>query len=144
MNYTQSFEEFSAGLGPTDLALYAGVGVVLFVLFKDQMSPVQKFLSDLFNKAKDTVTDLTESKVNTPVPPPVAPVPGPVPVTPPPPAPVLVRPDNDPNKVFFEMVASWKHTRDLAVKHGCGEAVKSLDDTFQYLAPTVCEGDNNE
>jgi len=143
MNYTQSFEEFSAGLGPTDLALYAGVGVVLFVLFKDQMSPVQKFLLDLFNRAKDTVVDLTKPDPNTPAPAPVAPVPGPVPVTPPTP-PVLVRPENDPNKVFFEMVASWKNTRDLAVKHGCEEAVKSLDDTFQYLAPTVCEGENNE
>jgi hypothetical protein len=143
MNYTQSFEEFSTGLGPTDLALYAGVGVVLLVLFKDQMSPVQKFILDLFNKAKDTVADLTERKV-TPEPVPLSPVPGPIPVTPSSPAPILVRPDSDPNKVFFEMVASWKQTRDLAVKHGCEEAVKSLDDTFQYLAPTVCEGENNE
>lgn len=144
MNYTQSFEEFSSGLGPTDLALYAGIGVVLFVLFKDQMSPVQKFLLDLFNKTKDAVSDLTQPDPSTPVPPPVAPVPGPIPVTPPSPAPVLVRPDSDPNKVFFEMVASWKQTRDLAVRHKCEEAVKSLDDTFQYLAPTVCEGENNE
>ena len=35
MNFTQSFEEFSAGLQPIDLALYAGVGVILWVLFKD-------------------------------------------------------------------------------------------------------------
>jgi hypothetical protein len=134
MNYTQSFEEFSSGLAPTDLALYAGLGIVLFVLFKDEMSPVQKFLLDLFNKAKDTVTDLAKPDPNPPVT-------GPVPVTPPSPAPILIRPDNDPNKVFFQMVASWKQTRDLAAKQGCESAVKSLDDVFQYLAPTVCEGE---
>ena len=38
MNFTQSFEEFSAGLGPMDLALYAGVGIVIWVLFKDQLT----------------------------------------------------------------------------------------------------------
>ena len=29
MNFTQSFEEFSSGLGPMDLALYAGIGIIL-------------------------------------------------------------------------------------------------------------------
>ena len=45
MNYmTQSFEEFSKSLGPTDLALYAGAALVLWVVFKDKLSPVQKLL----------------------------------------------------------------------------------------------------
>jgi len=153
MNYKQNFEEFATSLGPTDLALYAGIGVILYVLFKDQMSPVQKFLLDLFNKAKENVVDLTNATVNNvPVPlPPLPTVPspangtvvGPIPVTPPA-VPVLVRPDNDPNNVFFQMIASWKQTRDLAVENGCEEAVKSLDDTFQYLSPTVCQGENND
>ena len=49
MNFTQSFEEFSSGLGPMDLALYAGIGIILWVLFKEQLSPVQKILTDLIN-----------------------------------------------------------------------------------------------
>ena len=52
MNFTQSFEEFSSGLGPMDLALYAGIGIILWVLFKEQLSPVQKILTDLINKVK--------------------------------------------------------------------------------------------
>ena len=42
MNLTQSFEEFSSGLAPMDLALYAGIGIILWVLFKDKLSPVQR------------------------------------------------------------------------------------------------------
>ena len=49
MNYSQSFEEFSSSVGPTDLALYAGVGIALFVLFKDRLSPVQKVLIDFID-----------------------------------------------------------------------------------------------
>ena len=33
MNFTESFSDFSNKLGPMDLALYAGVGIVLWVLF---------------------------------------------------------------------------------------------------------------
>ena len=52
MNFTQSFEEFSSGLGPTDLALYAGIGLVLWVLFKDKLSPVQQILTTLLDRLK--------------------------------------------------------------------------------------------
>ena len=46
MNYaTESFNDFASRIGPTDLALYAGAALVLFVLFKDKMSPVQKIVS---------------------------------------------------------------------------------------------------
>lgn len=138
MNYSQSFEEFSSGIGPTDLALYAGIGVVLFILFKDKMSPVQKMLMDIFEKAKDTVNDLSQPQpvpVKVPTPNVVGPVPTPE---------VLVRPENKENDVFFQLVASWKQTRDLASKYKCQEAVNSLDNTFQYLSPTVCQGENNE
>jgi hypothetical protein len=40
--------------------------------------------------------------------------------------------------VFFDLVASWKQTRDLAVKSGCSEAVKVADQMFPHLSPTVC------
>ena len=46
MNFTESFQEFSSRVSTTDLALYAGVGLVLWVLFKDKLSPVQKLYRD--------------------------------------------------------------------------------------------------
>jgi len=33
MNYAQSFDEFAASLGPTDVALYAGLAIIVWVLF---------------------------------------------------------------------------------------------------------------
>ena len=131
MNYTQSFEEFSSGLGPTDLALYAGIGVVLFILFKDKLSPVQKMLLEAFNSAKESVVDLTSSEtvvVKVPVPP--------VPKTP------QKTTVTDPNHIFFQLVAAWKKTRDLSKEYKCDEATQKLDEVFQYLSPTVCNKEN--
>jgi hypothetical protein len=115
LDYAQSFEEFSSGLKPIDLALYAGIGIILWVLFKDKLSPVQKLLSDLVTQAKGFIgkTNTTET-----------------------PKPTLVAPES--NDIFFELVASWKQTRDLAVKSGCDEAVKVADQMFPYLSPTIC------
>lgn len=119
MNYTQSFEEFSTSLGPTDLALYAGIGVVLYVLFKDKLSPVQKMVTDL-------VLDLKAS-LNNPKPV-VVPVQAPSPKLEPTPG----------STNFVNLIGSWKQTRDLAVKAGCYEAVKSLDDVYGLLSPKTC------
>ena len=57
MNYTQTFEEFSKGLAPVDLALYAGIGIILWVLFKDKLSPIQKILMGMFNNIKQQLPD---------------------------------------------------------------------------------------
>jgi hypothetical protein len=120
MNFTQSFEEFSGSLGPTDLLLYAGLGIVLWVLFKDRLSPVQKIIVDLVNKIKGQI------------PPSVVPN-------------VSVEPNvnNRPN-VFFDLVVSWKQTRDLAEKSGCTKAVEVADQMFPYLSPTICGEKNND
>lgn len=126
MNFTQSFEEFSTKLGPTDLALYAGVGIVLWVLFKDKLSPVQKLLLDLFNKSKKiadnvpvpSLTDVVSTK--------------PTPQT------------STKQDLFFDLVVSWKQTRDLAVKSGCKKAVEVADQMFPYLSPTVCSETKDE
>lgn len=131
MNYTQSFEEFSASLGPTDLALYAGAGIVIWVLFKDRMSPVQKMLMDFFSSVKETVVDMTEKS-----PPSVVTVKVPMPELP-----KSAKPEED---NFFKLVASWKQTRDLAEKSKCEEAVKMLDDIFQYLSPNGCKEKSGE
>lgn len=119
MNYTESFNEFASRLTPLDLALYAGLGLVLWVLFKDRMSPVQKFVSDLISKIKSQpVLDKL------------------------PPAPNVssTYKVNDTKKedVFFKLVASWKQTRDLAVASQCEEAVKVADQMFPFLSPNVC------
>jgi len=117
MNYTESFEQFATRVTSLDLALYAGLGVVLWVLFKDRLSPVQKIISDLIAKVKSNKS--IESNLLTPV--------------------VSVKvPESPKEDVFFQLIASWKQTRDLAVKSDCEEAVKALDQTFPYLSPTAC------
>ena len=40
--------------------------------------------------------------------------------------------------VFFELITSWKKTRDLAVKAQCTEAIRVADEMFPYLSPVVC------
>jgi hypothetical protein len=141
MDYTQTFEEFSKGLSKTDLALYAGIGIVLWVLFKEKLSPVAKIVQDLVNSFKSKV-------VATPIP--KNPVPSLSDLT-------LVVSDGvkpvvsatstastNTNDLFFNLVTSWKQTRDLAVKSGCDQAVKVADQMFPYLSPTVCKENTDE
>ncbi len=120
MNFTESFSEFSNRVGPTDLALYAGAGIIIWVLFKDKMSPVQEFLSDAINKIKGSAKNNEFSKH------------------------VKKIIDNSGEKpedenLFFDLVVSWKQTRDLAQKSGCKKAVEVADQMFPYLSPMVCE-----
>lgn len=119
MNYTETFDQFASKLSGTDLALYAGAGLILWVLFKDKLSPVQKFLGDLIEKAKN-VSPLK----------PVTPVAVVVPTV----KPVVTSKED----IFFKLVVSWKQTRDLAADCGCDEAVKVADQMFPYLSPVVC------
>jgi len=114
MNVTQSFEEFSSQLSTMDLALYAGLGLILWVLFKDKFSPVQEFISNLTGKVTNS-----SPLVNV--------------------QPVCKKNNDD---VFFQLVTSWKQTRDLAVKSNCAEAVKVADQMFPFLSPTVCQSTN--
>jgi len=117
MNFTQTFEEFSSGLAPMDLALYAGIGIILWVLFKDKLSPVQKIVKDLVDKVKDnapsvpSLPDFVKEKVKA----------------------------EDDSKLFFDLVVSWKQTRDLAEKSGCEKAIEVADQMFPYLSPTICK-----
>lgn len=122
MNFTESFQEFTTKLGPTDLALYAGVGIVLWVLFKDKLSPVQKLVLDIVNKLTKKTVSVIPS----------------VPTT----QPVI---DADKKNLFFDLVVSWRQTRDLAEKSGCEKAVEVADQMFPYLSPEVCasKGEDN-
>jgi len=123
MNYAQSFEEFSKSVTTLDLALYAGAGLVIWVLFKEKLSPVQQFIASLVSKAKNSLPAIktTEATVT----------------------PVTTVVEVDQSKLFFDLIASWKQTRDLAIKSNCPEAVKVVDQMFPYLSPTVC-GSNKE
>lgn len=118
MNFTESFQEFSSKLTTTDLALYAGAGLVLWVLFKNKLSPVQKLLGGIVDQIK---TLIGSNKNANPVV-----------------VPVKVEDVTNSDDLFFKLVASWKQTRDLAVSSGCEQAVKVADEMFPYLSPTVC------
>ena len=107
-----------------DLALYAGVGIVLWVLFKDKLSPVQQLFVNLIDKAKGA-SSVSLPVVNVPT------------VTP------VVVSKNNTEDIFFKLVVSWKQTRDLAVESGCTEAVKVADQMFPFLSPTVCGKKDN-
>lgn len=126
MNFTESFEQFSRGLQPKDLMLYAGAGIVLWVLFKDRMTPVQKLLAGVVEKVKSLLG--SSGSVVVPVVKPVA----------------VVSDDQSgqSDDVFFRLVVSWKQTRDLAEQSGCAEAVKVADQMFPYLSPNVCAEKN--
>jgi hypothetical protein len=117
MNYTESFDQFASKLSGTDIALYAGAGLILWVLFKDRLSPVQQFISSLIEKVRSSSSSNTTVPVVVPV---VKPA-------------VVSKED-----MFFKLVVSWKQTRDLAVECGCGEAIKVADQMFPYLSPVVC------
>lgn len=113
MNFTETFNEFSGRLAPIDLMLYAGIGIVLWVLFKDKMSPVQKIITDIVDSIKGGVKTVVPSIPKTT--------------------------ENVYSKdLFFDLVVSWKQTRDLAVQSGCSKAVEVADQMFPYLSPEVC------
>ena len=118
--YTESFDQFASGLGPTDIALYAGAGIVLWILFKDKMSPVQTFLANILNKFKKPSETLDALSV-------------PAVVTN---KTVVTKSKED---IFFRLVNSWKQTRDLAVLSGCDKAVEVADQMFPFLSPSVCD-----
>lgn len=125
MNYAETFDQFASKLSGTDLALYAGAGLILWVLFKDKLSPVQKLVGSLIDRAKNINGSGSVSPVAVVVPS-VKPV-------------VTSKED-----MFFKLVVSWKQTRDLAVECGCIEAIKVADQMFPYLSPVVCSKEDKK
>ena len=123
MNYTESFDQFASRIGPTDLALYAGAGLIIWILFKDKLSPVQSFLASLINKSK-----LAFNKGNK----------IPEVVLPETVKPIVVDNKNKEDS-FLRLIVSWKQTRDLALLNGCDEAIKVADQMFPFLSPESCD-----
>lgn len=121
--FTESFDQFASRITPTDLALYAGVGIILWIFFKDKLSPVQNLITNVINKFSNKLNTNTATQS-------VSFVPSPSP--------------ESIDNVFFELVSSWKKTRDLAVKSGCEQAVKVSDEMFPFLSPTLCQTKNNK
>lgn len=120
INYAQTFDEFASSLGPTDIALYAGLAMVLWVFFKDKLNPLTSTIKTIVDKIKQLIT----TKNNT--------------------TPAASVPNTTTNNedVFFKLVVSWKQTRDLAVISGCDEAVKVADQMFPHLSPENCGKDS--
>jgi hypothetical protein len=142
LDYAQSFEEFSSSLKPIDLALYAGIGLVLWVLFKDKLSPVQVLLGSLVDKVKNLLNK-KNSVVNSSVTYNTTPLFNKPEVSPE----IMLRPSTSkPTKedLFFKLIVSWKETRDLARSCGCDKAVEVADSMFPYLSPNVCAGENKD
>ena len=123
MNYTESFDQFASRIGPTDLALYAGAGLIIWILFKDKLSPVQSFLASLINKSKlafDKGNKIPEVVLPETV------------------KPIVVDNKNKEDS-FFRLIVSLKQTRDLALLNGCDEAIKVADQMFPFLSPESCD-----
>lgn len=122
MNYAQSFDEFASSLGPTDIALYAGAAIIVWVLFKDKLNPVTSLVSGLVDRVKVLLNQKPVVQPNLSVTTNSS----------------EVQRSVNKEDIFFELVTSWKKTRDLAVKAECVEAIKVADQMFPYLSPVVC------
>lgn len=122
MNYAQSFDEFASSLGPTDIALYAGAAIIVWVLFKDRLNPVTSLVSGLVDRVKVLLNQKPVVQPNLSVTTNSS----------------EVQRSVNKEDIFFELVTSWKKTRDLAVKAECVEAIKVADQMFPYLSPVVC------
>ena len=115
--YAQSFQDFAASVKPLDLALYAGAGLVVWVLFQEKLIGLKDIFAKLFNKVSVKLPTSVGS--------------------------VLPKASSN-QDLFFQLVTSWKQTRDLAVQNGCTEAVKVADQMFPLLGPNVCQANKSE
>lgn len=112
MNYTETFSDFARRVGPTDLALYAGAALILYVLFQNKLNPLKVYIINLLSSL-----NLVKTKGGNNV------------------SSAVVSNSNN----FQDLVLSWKQTRDLAVAGGCEEAVSGLDAVFPNLSPGCCK-----
>ena len=114
MNYTETFNDFASRVTTFDLALYAGAALILFVLFQDKLGPVSTFVNNLLQKISlPKIPASTNSS----------------------PSSVGVNKED----LFFQLMHSWKQTRDLAFRSNCTEAVKVADQMFPFLSPNACD-----
>lgn len=110
--FTESFDQFSSKLGPSDVLLWGVAAVILYLVFVKDNVNVSNYLKKLLEKTK--LLTVPNSK------------------------PTVVANGTKTEDDFFALIESWKHTRDLADKVGCVEAVKVIDQMFPYLSPGGC------
>jgi len=110
MNYAESFQEFSSKLSTTDLVMYAGAALILYVLFKDQLNPLKEWVVNIVSEfsKKSPISNVISSEVK------------------------------NNSKTFLDLITNWKNTRDLAETLNCTKAVETLDSVFPFLSPSSC------
>ncbi len=114
----EALDNFGAGLSTTDLMLYAGVAVVVYVLFQEK---INAFVKSALEKVK-TVKTPSLPVIDTDL---------------------FDNPDTQ-DDIFFDLIKSWKQTRDLAEAYGADEAVKIADEMFPHLVPKEEESHDEE
>lgn len=105
----EALDNFGAGLSTTDVMLYVGVAVVVYVLFQEKINAVVKTVLEKVKKVKTPAlpidTGLFENEPETQ------------------------------DDIFFDLIKSWKQTRDLAEAYGADKAVEIADEMFPHLVP---------
>jgi len=139
MNFTQSFEEFSSSVGPTGLMLYAGIALIVWVLFKDKLTPLQGLIKLSIESVKRLLSASNKSASLSSLTVPAAVNKAPAVLA----NSIAENTELEPKSedLFFKLIVSWKETRDLAVRCGCDKAVEVADTMFPYLSPNVCGKD---
>tara|TARA_R100000278_G_scaffold107620_1_gene84408 strand:- start:57 stop:407 length:351 start_codon:yes stop_codon:yes gene_type:complete len=110
MNY---FEEFAKNTTNLDITLYIGVLIIGYVLFKDKIPAVKEYISKVVKKITAKKPVVTDNEIIT-----------------------IEEVRDEEAKLFFELVKSWKTTRDLAEDYGATRAVEIADEMFPHLVPT--------
>ena len=103
----EALDNFGAGLSTTDVMLYVGVAVVVYVLFQDKINAGLKTVLEKIKKVKAPELPIDTGLF-----------------------------DNDPvtqDDIFFDLIKSWKQTRDLAEAYGADKAVEIADEMFPHL-----------
>jgi hypothetical protein len=125
--FTVNYDEFSKGMNSTNLLLYAGIGLAVFVLFnKDPLNYAKSVVDFIKSKLSGVTRSVTPLVITDTATDPKLPVSLPA-----------YEPSKD--ELFFTLIESWKKTRDLAVKTNCTEAVKVADQMFPFLSPNGCK-----
>ena len=106
-----NLETFGAGIKTVDVLLYTGVAIVVYVLFKEQVHSLFNKVKDSLNKTKTpNLPSVDMGDYNN------------------------LEPDTQ-DDIFFQLIMSWKQTRDLAESYGANKAVEIADQMFPHLVP---------
>lgn len=128
-NFGENFQDFSSKMSGTSVLLWGGLAIAAYVLFNSKQLALKDKLMSFLQKTSPTPTTPVKS-FNPMI------VDGVIKPTETP----KESPDSD-EEVFFDLIASWKKTRNLCVKAKCEEAVKVCDEMFPLLSVNSCGKD---